>query len=304
MSEYNWEKVKKQMDDSEKPNLLEPYADYDPDSSPYVWETVYRKIYTDWDFWKIFDCNGNKFGNLKCKRNRLCAVISQEKDNYEEIFKEALKEKKEGEIAKTVEQWKNWKAIGVFKMAGDTDFHFKDHGNGYPGYSVYEACICSAYEKGSIKEYEKNQMMKKLKWCRQRHHSLENFSLMPRTGSLNNFKGGKGKCKDRMDIFVLKLNDYYAAKDEQKKDHEIIKNAREKNREVLMDYLALFENVEDYCAKIYGMDKEWTIALIELGKRIENQKPKFTVEDIDEYMNLAISYWNQKHKRIYHADNQ
>ena len=81
----------------------------------------------------------------------------------------------------------------------------------------------SYIDKGSKKQIEE-----KLDNCKEMYHSLLNFDLIPRTGSLNNIKGslkiknnkilvhdlGKKpkKCHDRLDTFISFLDNSFKEK--------------------------------------------------------------------------------------------
>ena len=66
--------------------------------------------------------------------------------------------------------------------------------------------------------------------------------------------------------------------------------AKGKNKEYLLNYLNFFDDIYDYCRKIYFIeDREFVDRIIANG-----QKPLESREDVVRYMNLAIEYWNRK----------
>lgn len=79
------------------------------------------------------------------------------------------------------------------------------------------------------------------------------------------------------------------------KDNKIFSHAR-KNKEVLESYLSLFNNIYDYCEKIYKMDETIVNRFLESGEK-EDFK---TGGDVVEYMQLAEDYWKNKQNFIFH----
>lgn len=267
----------------------------DPDSSEYVWNTrgVYRKLYLEddshWKFWDMFN-----FENLKRKNRRLVAYA---KGSNEWDYKTSVD-------AGKAEKWGKWADKGILRIAGETDINFKkDSGN--KKYAYYKGLIEKSRE---FTDKEKEKYLCKLAWCEKRFHSLENFSLMLVPGELNNVKGNS---RDRMDRFIWLLNDYFEEREGNKDNsgydkygHKLFSKAKGKNYkeeyqktclEVIYEYLLLFENVYDYCKKIYKMDKEAVGRFLESGEK-EDFK---TGEDVVEYMQLAEDYWKNKHNFIF-----
>ena len=253
------------------------FENSDPDSSLYAWNNVYKKIYTenDWNFWKVFDLK-----NLKKENNRLLAV------NIESL---------------EYPQFNEW--IGEIKIGGETDFNFKSGCKTNQKYEYY--CKLIVDEETFTKE-EKDLYLKKLNEYRDnKHHSLENFSLMLVTGSLNNVKGSL--AQDRIDKFIYILNDYFLLRNIKEFEHIIFSKAIAKNKDevtkrnntlklkrILYEYLNLFADIYDYCFKIYKItDKKLVDDLIESGKN-----PIKDGKDVVRYMELAERYWDMKKKLI------
>lgn len=249
------------------------FENYDPDSSPYTWDNCFRKIYfeDDWEFWSAFD-----FDNLKKVKNRMVAT-----NIY--TFKFPIFNKWEGEIL----------------IAGDTDFNFKCGCAG--GKKKYEYFYKLIESDVKIMKAQKMEYLDRLKKCNDMHYSMENFSLMLVTGGLNNKKGSFSQ--DRIDIFISRLDNYFKIRTEMNFKHELFANATAKNHDndlkekntnklktILYQYFMLFSDIYDYCSKIYRIsNKKFVDQLIESG-----EKPIITGEDVNNYMNLAITYWETK----------
>lgn len=271
---------------------------FDPDSSEYVWKKteIYRKLYmgdaSHWMFWDMFN-----FEELKHEKNRLvaCAKGSNEWD-YEKFLG-----------AKRAKKWGEWADGGILRIAGETDINFKkDRGN--QKYAYYKKLIESK-EKNKFSDEDREKYLCKLDWCERRFHSLENFSLMLIPGELNNVKGNS---HDRMDKFIWLLDEYFKEREQNKNNsdydkygHKLFSRAKGKNYkeeyqktclEVIYEYLLLFDDIYDYCDKIYKIDKAMVNRFLESG---ENEDFK-TGEDVVNYMQLAEDYWKNKHNFIFH----
>ena len=129
------------------------------------------------------------------------------------------------------------------------------------------------------------------------HHTLTNFSLMLSTGNMQGFKGLI--CDDRLDRFIYFLERYYTEPDKQ--NTHIASFATENNRPALINYLNSFEDVYDYCQKIYFISDEKLIKkLINSGKQPitgaidENGNEISPEQRVIEYMELAIEFWEAK----------
>ncbi|WOV84730.1 hypothetical protein PGH26_02045 [Sporosarcina jeotgali] len=150
-----------------------------------------------------------------------------------------------------------------FTLGGDCDFNFNEK-----KVSKFKKILG-----------ESNEL---LNYCSRRHHTLLNFSIMPATGGMNSFKGIKPF--DRLDTFVYHLNQYYT-----KKDELILSNSRY-NKQPLIDFLNTFDNIYDYCKKIYFLsNKDFVDRLI-----LEGERPLLVPKDVVRYMQLAKDYWNEK----------
>lgn len=183
-----------------------------------------------------------------------------------------LKKKSNRLIAETID-----KTIPIPDFAGDTMFNFK-HGK-------YSSFI-------KVSGIDTNQLVR----CAKNHHSLLNFSLMPKTGAMNNVKG----CwPDDPCNFFVKLNKYLCIpkpiRSESisiifKDTFEIFNHATYLNLPVIKNFLDEFVSLDDYCKTFYNIDK--TYKYLELSK--ENVIDKW----LKQYMDLAEDYWEMRHKQL------
>lgn len=261
-------KEEKIMDEKKEGNQLwdcfEPiFEGYDPDSSPFVWEYIYSKIYSE-NEWKL----------RKEKMHIEDGKIELEIDRTRQI----------AYVGRLGE--------GNLYFGGETDFNFSER-----QYIFFRKRI-------NVDDIEL------LKICSKRHHALENFSLMPRTGNLQGVKGGRF---DRLDRFIWLLNDYYDHPGEDLQ-HKVFQapGPRDKNKKIcgkkiLKAYLDSFrdsknEDKDDkfnkpneatyrYCSTIYKMDNIW------VDRMIKNGKEDMVGDHIKEYLNLAMEYWDTKFKK-------
>lgn len=249
--------------DEKKENQLwdcfEPvFEGYDPDSSPFVWEYIYSKIYfeKDWEFWK------EKMGFEKV-------------ESSEDLKKKVLS-------TKVLKKRENRKIACVGKenpdFGGDTDFNFNEQ-----KYNYFKNIMGNDSE-----------LLEKLEKCRKRHHALENFSLMPRTGGLQLVKG---RMFDRLDCFIWSLDNYFKNRED---DHIVLQGVSSvNNRKILKVYLDSFcdgeigsdQAIYKYCSAIYKMDNKWWVDRMKVnGEKEMKGEP----DRVKEYMELAIEYWDTK----------
>lgn len=250
-------------------NESDTFGENDPDSSEYTWKEVYKRMYTSarWGLWGLFD-----FEKLYLIQGRLYAKAIRDEKVYMDFFK----------CEETAKMWMNWANV---KIAGDTDFNFKKDARNQK--YIYYRKLIEDKKKNKFSDADRKKYLCKLDWCEKRNHSLENFTLMFTPGGMNNCKNTK---RDRIDRFLFQLNKYFISK-----DNKIFSHAR-KNKEVLEAYLALFEDIYDYCKKIYIMDKSMVERFLKSGEK-EDFK---TGEEVVDYMQLAEDYWKNKHNFIFH----
>ena len=112
---------------------------------------------------------------------------------------------------------------------------------------------------------------------------------------------------DRLDTFVFYLNDYYNMAKEKRDESLLIE--RQKSRKVgkntisrenmgtLVKYLNSFDNIENYCDKIYFLKKEEKTNKDFIQRLIQSgEKELCSIDDVVEYMELAIEFWKRKQK--------
>lgn len=130
-----------------------------------------------------------------------------------------------------------------------------------------------------------------------------NFSLMPVKGGMNNKKGKFG-YHDRLDMFIYILSLYYKNKDKKQYAKEyLICYKNDKSLSSLCDYLDLFDDIYDYCKKIYLLkNKQFISKLINYGKDTYNINCKIESNkiDLEEYSKrkkyIREEYWNERKK--------
>lgn len=247
----------------------EVFENFDADASQFVFENVHSKLYSknDWWFWGVLD-----FEHLKQTTNKIPR-------------KYAMPKKIDNDTVKRLYESKNLniKKLGNFRMSGETDFNFKDI-----KFKYYKDLI---NEDKTISDCEKEKIIKQLEECKKMHHSLCNFSLIPMTGGMNNVKGMLQQ--DRIDRFIYVLDDYFKNKNNiTNYKHHIFSQCRSNKiiQEALSEYLSLFDDIYDYCRKIYKIDDaKFVERFIESGS-----KEISTANQVREYMNLAEQYWKMK----------
>lgn len=174
----------------------------------------------------------------------------------------------------------------IMRFSGETDFNFNPNGKvfgyGRSHYHHYEKLLREDNSKGFTSE----ELIEKLKTCKDRYHSQPNISLMPQTGNLQSVKKGVGN--DRLDVFVLCIDSYY-----KKNFNALLNHCSHENRKYLQSFLDLFKSANEYCNVIHHIDQKLTEDLIESGR-----KPIDSADRIIEYMDLFDRFWNQKKKYI------
>ncbi|HIG0361888.1 TPA: hypothetical protein ACX96Z_003537 [Clostridium sporogenes] len=170
-------------------------------------------------------------------------------------------------------------------MSGDTDFNFGSAKNRNQKYEKFKGLLERDYHINDSKGY-----LDKLKECNNKNYELENFSFMPMTGSLQLIK--QNCDNDRFDVFIYTLKKYY--------ETGILDHVRKRNKEALETYLKLFDDIYDYCSKIYMINsKEFVNKIILQGK-----KPMNCGVRVVEYMNIAEEFWNIKKEALSNANNR
>lgn len=339
MNNLNIEEKLKEIIPSEEKLFIEGIQ-YDPDSSPYVWEEIYKKVdllRTDnnekvWEYWKIFDFY------------KLDKVYNKQRD----AFRVQAERKNIDEISDDFSKFKN-SFFQTLAIAGDTAFNFKKLENGKDKlYSDLKKKIVTA----EIDCKKKFGLLDQLEMLRERHHCLENFTLMLVTGKMQLYKADKA---DRFDCYirdmseVLKLlnnnkeiienlkekmselslieEEYRSVKKGDKKEisnkikskegeikeilenkfwcnNKLLERASDNNRPALIIFLSLFENINDYCYVMYGIDEELTNKLCNSGKReivvIKSDEEEKAAKEItiEEFLEVVLKFWKARKNMI------
>lgn len=142
------------------------------DSSKYIWENVYRKIYKD-----------NLSFDIYCKYNGRRCVESEFRNNNEKSSK--------------------------MYFSRETDFNFKKDRPNKQGKrtlcTIFFRMLEKAEAEGEIEGIREIKEM--LEMCCTRNYSVENVSIMPTNGSLQIIKQSVGR--DRLDTFIWCIDKHY-----------------------------------------------------------------------------------------------
>lgn len=257
--------------------------EWDPDSSPEAWEH-YKKYYTP-AHWALLKRYGGKdladSEPLGVGKGGLYAPQIEVGCPYvKECDKPCSTRKKKGKKL-------------LLRLRGETDFNFKGG-----KYNFEKTLKNTPPESCSLQ----NALIL-LEKCKEMHHSLLNFSLLQSVGAMQLFKG---RWNDRLDKFIYHLDCFYKKAKNQRKDDPIIEAASKANRDCLMQYLASFTDVYDYCDKVYFIQIEdneksnnnFIQRLIESGKGELSSG-----DEVLEYMKLAIEFWDRK-RRYFEDEKQ
>ena len=115
-------------------------------------------------------------------------------------------------------------------------------------------------------------------------YSIVNVSLIPQNGNMQAIKQGVGN--DRLDTFIWALDEYY-----NETSNVLFNHSSANNMPVLKEYLAMYQDVYEYCATVYHINESLVDELIESGKRAVDSP-----ERVIEFMNLTYRFWTQKAK--------
>ena len=238
----------------------EANVQFEPDSSPSVWEH-YKKIYSrneylnnNYDFNDLFFYNCYKDFGLKRGIhagyewfNYLNKPL-RTGSYYNRMF--ALEK---GTNTKTFNNIKY--IVASYRLGGDCDFN--------------------------ASRQEKANAVKQLTRCREMYHTLLNFSLMQALGNLQEFKGSNRF--DRLDTFIL--DKYYRGI-----SSVILQFSSPNNEPALVSFLNDFKDIYQYCATFYFItEKPFIDEIIKQGSM-----PITNVNELVGYMNLAEKYWAMK----------
>ncbi|WOO86797.1 hypothetical protein RZE82_06655 [Mollicutes bacterium LVI A0039] len=236
--------------------------------------------------------------------------------HYIVIYSKILKQYSDNYKLNRIKVWlrmgKNSKEV---TMGADTDFTFNsEKQKGNAPYYVFKKIVDNDEE---ITNKKKETILNLLDECSKQHHSLVNFSIMPQTGGMNNFKSNY-----RFDRFINDLNCFYTGvADLGLSDageigrHPNIKvpsylKRNTCNKQMLIKYLLKFENINCYCSNHYQIDSKFVEKLICFYNKVEEtnkHRALKTASQVEEYCNLAKEYWDireEKFKEIYSENNE
>lgn len=170
------------------------------------------------------------------------------------------------------------------KLKNDIDVKAK-----YPKFKMAGDCIFNFNEKKIkiLKTYvSSDEGIELLDYCKEHHHSFENFAFMPITGGMNN---QKGRGLDRPDIHVNEIDRYFSGT-----STNIFSHALGENKAALEWYLSLFNrDILNYFKYVYLIDDE----LFVKEKFIPFANANTVIIDENgtiEYMKLAIDFWGKR----------
>lgn len=272
---------------------------WDPDSSPEAWEH-YKKYYTTehWRELEKYDLDRPTFFNFI--------------NNYGYINKPIKEYNRWYALEKEVQVNANGYYEPCLRLGGETDFNFKKARGKYKK-NKYRT-FCDIIKKSGLSREKRKDALELLETCNKMHYSPLNFSLIQTVGNLQSFKNEgliveteKYENLDRLDTFVYYLSEFYKENQEKRAESSIIKRQRnrkifgrpmsEENVKSLINYLNSFEDIYDYCNKIYFIkindeekgENDFIQKLIKSGEKILE-----TGDDIVEYMKLAGEFWKIK----------
>lgn len=259
---------------------------YDPDSSLRAWEYYFKKYDIDLsdgekDFREyFFEENFKKArgfvktGKINAKRIIGVFAIEIANNDYKFILKR---------------QSKN--ALNYIRIGGDCAFNFNKEKIGF----FRDIIIAEPFKA------ETNDFLSLLDRCHQTmHHSVFNFTLMPTTGALNNFKGISTKCDskkyDRLDKFVFHLKDFF---EKPYLKHDALSLGREENKKTLFSFLEKdVQSFENYCNLFYHINSKETKdseGKNLYDKLLENGKKEINNSDsLLQYIKLAVDFWEHQ----------
>lgn len=243
---------------------------YKEDSSNEAWE-FYRKKYYENSNWELLD--NFDFNNKKTRY--------QKDGKYKNVTRKKLWLKDDSELKNSFGE--------LFCFSGERVFNFDSQK--YHLRQIIENSQC---------ELNKKEMcLRLLGICEKFYFSKYNLSILPVTGGLNNLKGSlyfddngfikfsrfkkSGKQLDRFDTFIFVVNEYY------KNENELLLSYSKitVNEKCLIAFLDTFNDVYDFCNKLYQLDdRKFIDFLMKNGK-----KDIITIDDVERYCQLALIFW-------------
>lgn len=164
-------------------------------------------------------------------------------------------------------------------FSGDTDFNYTK-GFAHSRLTAYRKYLKDGRIPGKYAKIYSNN----LTIFEELTYSIVNVSLIPQNGNMQAIKQGVGN--DRLDTFIWALDEYY-----NKTSNVLFNHSSANNMPVLKEYLAMYQDVYEYCATVYHINESLVDELIESGKRAVDSP-----ERVIEFMNLTYRFWTQKAK--------
>lgn len=245
---------------------------FDPDSSPEAWK-FYISVYDD-GFLKEYD-----FENL-------CFYEYVEKGEFKGKYTTKLDDSKQYSRLNAIKKDavclddKHLYYEPCLRLSGETDFNF----NG------------KKYEKIKNIIKEDRELLASLEDCSEKHHTLQNFSLMQTVGNMQRLKS-RGlrigpddyEWMDRLDSFIFLLSKYF----ENRNNKTLLKDNAGVNYQKLCSYLSKYDSIYDYCHRVYFIQDE-------LVDRLRENGGKYIKDEgvAKEYILLANAFWQQKRDNI------
>ena len=228
---------------------------YDPDSSPLAW-AYYLLVHED-----KFKISIEQLSNgFDARMPRNCGFT------------------KKGNPKRIIGSYRN------IDIAGDCAFNFNDG-------KLIDFLKILYSNKANAKESIKELLL----LCHLMHHSVFNFTLMPRTGGLNDVKGMKicdTQGFDRLDKFLAYMKSLFEKTDSK---HEDLSN----NKQIL--FIFLKEEVKtfnEYCKLFYHIDtndnQEKYPKIKNLLENINKIEPISNCETLLNYIELAVEFWEHQ----------
>ena len=167
----------------------------------------------------------------------------------------------------------------LINFSGDTDFNYTK-GFAHSRLTAYRKYLKDGKIPGKYAKIYSNN----LTIFEELTYSIVNVSLIPQNGNMQAIKQGVGN--DRLDTFIWALDEYY-----NKTSNVLFNHSSANNMLVLKEYLAMYQDVYEYCATVYHINESLVDELIESGKRAVDSP-----ERVIEFMNLTYRFWTQKAK--------
>lgn len=201
--------------------------------------------------------------------------------------------------------WSSGPCQNRSRLSGDVDFNFKGEESS-AGSKDWE----NKYAHYHVIADDDDELVSMLNACREMHHAHINLSLMQSWGNLQCVKGtpmekdlGNGENQDffscpldRPDTLIWKLDEFYRTDFSCRNQSDVIRWTK-CNKQHLREYLDQFEDVYDYCAKVYLLRGESGRRLVD--KLIKNGKNAIvTKDDLKRFMELALEFWTEKARNL------